>query len=256
MTSPSRGEAAGEQKVVIAMMKNSIVSRSQRAVLESDELSSDQLSVESEPLIERVNRMKARWLKRVMYETPATSTEKCFGYVVVDHLNGVTLDCWPGLKRIAQLMGCRSVKTPQRAARGLQDLGLLTVKRGKLDRYAPVFLPGDEDRLVRADGHPRSAMPDKDVDESLLGIHPMSSSSRGLPDDRKIRESEPPAYSRSQRGALEMRLASMLGKDGFDILARLARLDDAIVDRLCRALAEGRLGERELFAARLAVDQM
>jgi hypothetical protein len=40
-----------------------------------------------ESLRTRVNRAKARWLKRVMYQTPASSTGKCFAYSVVDHLN-------------------------------------------------------------------------------------------------------------------------------------------------------------------------
>jgi hypothetical protein len=53
-----------------------------------------------------------------------------------------------------------------------------------------------------------------------------------------------------------MQLAAMLGKNGMSILGRLASYDDAIVDRLCRAHAERRLGERELAAARLAAEQM
>jgi hypothetical protein len=32
----------------------------------------------TESLRDRVNRAKARWLKRVMYDSPATSTQKCF----------------------------------------------------------------------------------------------------------------------------------------------------------------------------------
>ena len=40
-----------------------------------------------------------------------------------------------------------------------------------------------------------------------------------------------------------------------EVLARLAAIDDAIVDRLCRAWAKGVLGERDLAAARLAAEQ-
>ncbi len=211
----------------------------------------------NETLVERVNRMKARWLKRVMYETAATSTEKCFAYTVADHLNCVTLDCWPGPERLAKCLGCRCTKTPQRAARGLEELGVLTVKRGGLDRYAPVFLPADEDKAVRAGGQDRPVNPDMDVDESLLGIQLTSSSStKGLSDGTKGSQRPRLSYDRRQRGAIEIRLASMLGKNGLQILGRLAAFDDGIVDRLCRAHAEGRLGERELFAARLAAEQM
>ena len=38
-----------------------------------------------------VNRAKARWLKRVMYKSTASSTGKCFAYSVADHLNCVAL---------------------------------------------------------------------------------------------------------------------------------------------------------------------
>src|SRR4051812_449650 len=49
-----------------------------------------------EPLYKQVARAKARWLRRIMYGSVATSTEKCFAYAVADHLNCVTLDAWPG----------------------------------------------------------------------------------------------------------------------------------------------------------------
>ena len=73
-----------------------------------------------EGLVERVGRAKARWLRRVMYETTASSTEKCFAYAVVDHLNCVTLDCWPSQLRLAKLLDFKAEKTLQRAARGLE----------------------------------------------------------------------------------------------------------------------------------------
>ena len=56
------------------------------------------------PLVETVNRMKARWLKRVMYETDVSSTAKCLAYAVSDHLNCVSLDCWPSQARLGQLL--------------------------------------------------------------------------------------------------------------------------------------------------------
>src|ERR1700694_1287413 len=64
-----------------------------------------------ETLYKRVPRAKARWLRRVMYGTVATSTEKCFAYAVADHLNCVTLDAWPGQLRLAQFLRFKSIKT-------------------------------------------------------------------------------------------------------------------------------------------------
>ncbi|MEA2906614.1 MAG: hypothetical protein QOI12_4001 [Alphaproteobacteria bacterium] len=48
----------------------------------------------------------------------------------------------------------------------------------------------------------------------------------------------------------------MLGDGGIDALGRLDAIDGSIVERLCRAYVAGALGERELFAARLAVEQV
>lgn len=214
--------------------------------------------VSGEALRTRVNRAKARWLKRVMYKTPASSTGKCFAYSVADHLNCVTLDCWAGMLRFAQLLGCKCVKTPQRAALELQRLGVLTIKhsgRGRY-RYAPTFLSGDEDKIVRAYG--QACPPDKDrnVDESLLGILPTSSSSTAVvAKGSKGKAGAACVYDRRQRGAIEMRLSSMLGADGINILSRLAAIDDAIIERMCLAHAAGMIGEPELAAARLAAEQ-
>lgn len=209
-----------------------------------------------ETLLDRVNRMKARWLKRVMYESTATSTQKCFAYAVADHLNCVTLDCWPGQDRLVELLGCQNVKTAQRAARGLEGLGVLLVRGGGRTgyRYAPVFLPGDEDKVVNTARHRRPEDADMNVHESLLPIHPKRSASRGLSEGSDGEYS--PAYNRHQRGAIELQLIAKLGQNGMALLGRLAAHDDAIVDRLCRAHAEGRLAERELAAARLAAEQM
>jgi hypothetical protein len=63
-------------------------------------------------------------------------------------------------------------------------------------------------------------------------------------------------YERRKRGSYEAELAKLLGNDGFEILARLSEHDDAIIERLCHAYADGELGRRELSAARLAADQL
>ncbi|MEA2906615.1 MAG: hypothetical protein QOI12_4002 [Alphaproteobacteria bacterium] len=107
----------------------------------------------SETLYKRVARAKARWLRRVMYGTVATSTEKCFAYAIAEHLNCVTLDAWPGQARLTQLLGFKSEKTIQRAALGLEGLTVLLIRRSRSRyRYAPVFLPGDEDKIVSTKG--------------------------------------------------------------------------------------------------------
>lgn len=206
----------------------------------------------------RVNRTKARWLKRVMYETSASSTAKCFAYSVSDHLNCVTLDCWAGATRFAQLLGRKCTKTPERAARELQRLGVLTIRnsgRGRY-RYAPTFLPADNDKIGRARGQNCPSNRDRNVDESLLSILPKLSSSTTVAfKGRNGTALAASSYIRRERGAIEMSLASMLGSDGINILARLSAIDDAIIDRMCLAHASGMIGEPELAAARLAAEQ-
>ncbi len=211
-----------------------------------------------ETLRTRVNRAKARWLKRVMYEPLVSSTGKCFAYSVVDHLNCVTLDCWVGTPRFAQLLGFKCTKTPERAARELQNFGVLTIKncgRGRY-RYAPTFLRGDEDKIVPMRGQTCPPNRDRNVDESLLSILPkISSSTEAAAKGSNGKTRAVSDYSRQQRGAIEVGLASMLGSDGINILAQLAAIDDAIIDRMCMAYAAGMIGEPELAAARLAAEQ-
>lgn len=211
-------------------------------------------------LLDHVNRAKARWLKRIMYDLPQiTSTEKCLAYAISDHLNCATLDCWPSQVRLAQLLGFKSTKTVQRTTRGLQRHGVLTIKRRWRSnyRYAPIFFPGDEDKIVASGRRGGPNAPDKNVRESFLTTHPnLSSSTEVVADDGEGLVRTRPSYDRRRRGAIEMQLAEMFGKNGFDVVARLAELDDAIVDRLCRAFAEGQLGEREIYAARLAAEQV
>ncbi len=144
-----------------------------------------------ETLLEQVNRAKARWLNRVMYQSSATSTQKCFAYAVADHLNCVTLDCWPGLLKLSRRLGFMSIKTLQRAARGLETRGLLRISQvGSLYHFAPVFVTGDEDNFVSEGGHACPQQADNNVHESFLSIL-LESDSRG-PSDRSIR---PRAFS-------------------------------------------------------------
>lgn len=229
-----------------------------RSTSESPDIEATSPASNQEPLYDRVARAKARWLRRVMYGTLATSTEKCFAYSVAEHLNCVTLDAWPGQARLIQLLGFKSIKTIQRAAFGLQGLKVLTVTcsgKGHF-RYAPTFLPEDEDKVVRPAGHTGSPAKDKDVQESLLLIHNSSSPRKRLSDKNDDGGDSERHYRRTQRGAIEYQIAAMLGDDGMEILSRLGAVDDAIVERLCRAYAAGALGGRELIAARLAAEQV
>lgn len=211
----------------------------------------------TESLSDQVNRAKARWLRRVMYGSIATSTEKCFAYSVADHLNCVTLDCWMGQPRVGRLLGWKSIKTVQRAAGNLARLDLLTFRRCRKAnwRYAPVFVPSDWDKPVSEKGQPCPDQIDADVRQSFLEIHLKSDSTAAEVKRPKERHQPAQPFERAQRGGLEIKIAEILGLDGMKILGDLSALDDRIVDRLCGAYVEGMLGERELAAARLAAEQ-
>ena len=207
-----------------------------------------------------MNRAKARWFKRVMYESHATSTQKCFAYIVSDHLNCVTLDAWPAQTTTARLLGNTSIKTVQRVAHRLEAIDILVLRRNTSRRsncrYAPVFLPRDWDDFDPNAGHGCLQKQDNDVTESFLPIHSKSSSTEEANRQRKGAPFARLPFNRKERGALEMEVAGRLGADGWDILARLGMLDDAIIDRLCCALVRDLLGPPELAAARLAAQQM
>jgi hypothetical protein len=213
-----------------------------------------------ESLSDRVNRAKARWLKRVMQDPSATSTQKCLAYAIADYLNCVTLDCWPAQPTLARVLGHKSVKTVQRAARGLAKLRLITLKRDASRRagwrYAPVLWPEDMDKPVPKNGQRSPEPVDTNDRESFLNIHTKSYSTEEAA-ERSMRASRPrPLFNPRERGAIEIKLAEMFGANGLDVLVRLASIDDAILERLCRAYAEGALGERDLAAARLAAEQV
>jgi hypothetical protein len=191
----------------------------------------------------------------------ATSTEKCFAYLIADKLKCVTLDCWPGQETLAALLSRRSVKTVIRAAEGLERRGFITIKprvEGEPGyRYAPVFVPDDQYENVRASRQSCPSSEDMDVGESSLDIHLKESLAPSSPISGGRRSGQPnKAYNRAQRGGLEATVAELFGTDGWNVLERLSKLDDRIVDRLCRACFEGSLSQRDLSAARLAAKQM
>jgi len=194
-----------------------------------------------------------------MYETAATSAQKCFAYAISDYLNCVTLDAWPAQETLAQRLGHKSTKTILRAARALETMGLITITRSTVGksrcRYAPILRGDDLDIPVPSNGQSDPKPMDGNVRESFLPIHTISSSMKEAAGGRNRAAPAIAAFNPRQRGATEPKVAAMLGPNGWDILSRLSALDDAIVDRLCRAYAEGFLGERDLAAARLAAEQ-
>ena len=208
---------------------------------------------ETKSLRDTVTRGRARWLKRIMYDPTITSTEKCFAYIVFDHLNCVTLDSWQGPKRSAELLG-KSIKTCERAPQSLERHGVLRIRRDRnnLHRFAPVFLPGDLDTGVREERQRWVPNVDAAVHESILFINGKPSTPTAGDGARGFKNE----YERRCRGQIELQLIKMLGHGGADMLERLSAFDDSIVDLLCRAYALGFLGEAELAAARLAAVHM
>jgi hypothetical protein len=213
-----------------------------------------------EKLDERVRRVKARWLRRVMYQSGATSTQKCLAYAISDHLNCVTQDCWPAQSTLADLLGLRSVKSVQRAARGLVALGFIDIKaRSEGDpgyRYVPTFVSADGDKSVPVPGQSCPGGPDTDVGESSLHIQTESSSTSSSGEGVGRGEAWRRPFDPRKRGAIELELAKLLGSNGMEILSQLSALDDDIVSRLCRAFSDGAVGRRELAAARLAAEHL
>jgi hypothetical protein len=215
---------------------------------------SEERQESKDPLSKQVSRTKARWLRRVMYSA-ASPMEKSFAYVIFDHLNCVTLDAWPGQETIAKLLGC-STKTVQRAANGLEQRHFVAItrSRGGLPRYAPIFSLEDLDNSVRKRGQVCPEMPDTNVYQSFSFNRSRSFSSghRGSNVPQRPRS----AYKPAERGRWEIELAARLGAGGLEMVDRLESGSKGTVDRLCQALCDGELGERELDAARLAARQM
>jgi len=187
-----------------------------------------------------------------MYYPLLTPTEKCLAFAISDHLNCVTMDCWPAQATLARLLGYACTKTIKRAARTLEQHRLITItnnRYGKSEyRYSPIFLP--EDMAVTEGGQSGPSDGDTPVRESFLGIRSKSYSTA-----TEISSGKVGSFSRSSRGAYEVKVAEMLGRDGFEILAQLGAIDDSIITALCSAAAEGALSERDLAAARLAAKQ-
>lgn len=210
-----------------------------------------------ETLLDQVSRRKHRWLKRVMSDPRVSPAEKCLAYIITDRLNCVTLDAWPGQRLMAQELG-KTVKTVHRVTLKFETRGYARVTRGAQGscRYAPMFLPEDDDKAVPAPRQNCPSIPDKNVDKSYLEILPNKSSPSLVSEVGKSSVGFSSNFKPRQRGLYKSEIAKMLGNEGFGILQQLSELDDNIVVRLCRAYADGRLGRNELIAARLAAEQL
>lgn len=203
-----------------------------------------------ESLTDQIKRAKARWLNRVMQHPWVTSTQKCLAYAIANRLNCVTRDCWASQETLARDIGNKSIKTVVRAGRTLAEFKLIMLQRRKGLRYAPVFSDEDLAIPVSKRGHAGANSVDTDGGESSLSIQSKSSSTGIAPVGGCVPHRN---FDPRQRGAIEIKLAEMLG--GMDVLARLAAIDEAVIDRLCQAYADGVLSERDLAAARLAAQQ-
>jgi hypothetical protein len=211
----------------------------------------------SETLSKQVARAKARWLHRVM-TSDARSNAKVFAYFIFQHLNCVTLDAWPNQGTLRGHMHC-SARTVARAADDLETTRLIVIDRprrwGAVPRYVPAFAPEDWDKIVQPRGQICPTAMDRVVHRSSLENYLDESSPTGIR-WKAIGESRQSWFKPAETGRWERELADALGPEGFEILDRLNTVDETIVPRLCRALCDGELGEREVEAARLAAAQL
>jgi hypothetical protein len=206
-------------------------------------------------LSSKVARAKARWFTRIKCHPNLNFSAKCVAHSITDFLNCVTLDCWPSYETLAKSVGGCSTKTIQRAMIDLEEGQFITVRRSRRssvsNRYAPIFLPVDWDAGVALGGQLCPLTEDVDVPQSSLSTLSISSSTEAA----RQAAAAPPGYDRRKRGVLELKLMSLLGNNGLDVLSELNAIDEGIVDRLCQALTDGTLSDRELSAARLAAKQ-
>jgi hypothetical protein len=122
-------------------------------------------------------------------------------------------------------------------------------------RYAPIFLPADADKSAGPLGQSCPSVADKIVNESYLGIQSNLSFSTGAQRSGAISSSPSPSnYNPRMQGTYQVEIAKMLGKNGFEILMQL---NEASIERLCRAYANGGgLWQEELIAAQLAAKHL
>ena len=81
---------------------------------------------------------KTPLVKQVLRHSQAKGSARLALLVIAAHYGKESVDTWPGLPLIAQLMGDVDVRTAMRAVRELEELGEITVRRtqGLGNRYA------------------------------------------------------------------------------------------------------------------------
>jgi hypothetical protein len=203
--------------------------------------------------------LKAEWLKRSMKTGSLVPSHRLVAYFLVDCLNWATMDCWPSHERLAEFIGASS-KTVQRSLSRLEERNLLAVYRraGSSNplRYAPIYLAtGKRDIDVWQSGHRRLETADIGVHQPFLCTLPESSLEAAAGRTQKQNQGgvEVLPFKFAERGRIENQIAPLFG--GFDVLWRLAAIHDGTITRLCMAHQTGRLGPREIKAAKLAAAQ-
>lgn len=188
-----------------------------------------------------------------MYCTVLSPTVCRVAYVLADHLNRATGDCWPAQSTIARKIGV-SVKTIQRSVRRLEEMGLLAIKRsswrGETHRYVPVYQSASEaDHGVPTRRQSWAKRPDANDQQFYLRNQHRTDLADRQGWQRRSRATP-------DRGRIEVEIAQRLGADGFDVLNRLAEIDDEFVARLCDRHRLGLLTDEDLNAVRLAAKQV
>ena len=203
------------------------------------------------------SRNKMRWLNSIMYSGKLKATACRVAYVLADHVNKVTGDCWLSHATIARKLGI-STKTVQRAIGALKRPGFIFVRYAETNprkqRFVPSFIlnsDGEPDSDGAPSGQERPPTLDAGGHQSFSKNILRSDLPQRIADsgsqhsDRELQNK----FRRSSRGELEVKVAKRLGSDGFDVLNRLAEVDDRIVYRLCVAQANNRLTPADLYAA-------
>jgi hypothetical protein len=204
-------------------------------------------------------RAKEEWLKRVMMIGGLVASHRVAAYFLADALNWATMDAWPSYETLGGLMGA-CAKTAERSVHKLEEHNLLAVYRrpGSKSslRYAPIYL--EESQAVPGfpmRGHACPSPADTGVHQSFLSIPLESTLQEGLARKRMEQERYKGtlSFDLRERGRIEIKLGQLLGD--YDLLLRLAAIQDDIITRLSEAYSTNNLGPRQIRAALLAAKQ-
>ena len=206
--------------------------------------------------------MKQEWLNYIMRMQALFPSYRLVAYFLVEHLNWATMDCWPSHKVLSDHVGMCE-KTIQRAISAMEQIGVLSAWRLQGSRhpfrYAPVYFRGKkQDTRVLSLGQRCPETMDARVHKSFLQNLPKSPLVNVPATEQRLLALYEPtshrlSFKRSERGKLEPQIAQRL--EGFDVLSRLAAINDEIITRLCEAHCRNELSERQIRAAQLAAKQ-